>query len=50
MCCCAVCTDVQGLFVIGDTRQPMKKGVAQFDNMALQPVSPPISNKVYEFR
>jgi hypothetical protein len=39
-----------GLFVIGNTRQPMRLGMAQFLNMALQPVSPPISNRVYEFR
>lgn len=40
----------EGLFVIGDTRQKMQMGLAQFSNMALQPVSPPISNKDYEFR
>lgn len=40
----------EGLFVIGDTRQQMQMGLAEFNNMALQPVSPPISNKVYEFR
>lgn len=40
----------EGLFVIGDTRQQMQMGLAEFNNMALQPVSPPISNKDYEFR
>ena len=40
----------EGLFVIGDTRQKMQMGLAQFNDMALQPVSPPISNMDYEFR
>jgi hypothetical protein len=38
------------LFVIGDTRQKMQMGLAMFNNMALQPVTPPISNRDYEFR
>lgn len=38
------------LFVIGDIRQKMQMGLAMFSNMALQPVTPPISNREYEFR
>lgn len=38
------------LFVIGDIRQQMQMGLATFSNMALQPVTPPISNREYEFR
>lgn len=38
------------LFVIGDTRQKMQMGLAAFNNMALQPVTPPVSNREYEFR
>jgi hypothetical protein len=38
------------LFVIGDIRQQMQMGLASFNNMALQPVTPPISNREYEFR
>lgn len=38
------------LFVIGDIRQQMQMGLAMFSNMALQPVTPPISNREYEFR
>lgn len=38
------------LFVIGDIRQQMQMGLASFSNMALQPVTPPISNREYEFR
>lgn len=38
------------LFVIGDIRAKMQMGLAMFSNMALQPVTPPISNREYEFR
>jgi hypothetical protein len=38
------------LFVIGDIRAKMQMGLALFSNMALQPVTPPISNREYEFR